>query len=64
MNLHCPIAGLPKTSPDDLAAIAPLVARLQDGAPVTEAQQFPRGTLLPDGRLDRTRPDGYFRTGN
>jgi Ran GTPase-activating protein (RanGAP) involved in mRNA processing and transport len=65
VNLHCPIDGLPTTSPDDLAAIAPLVARLQDDAPVTEAQQFPRGTLLPDGRLDLCKqnlgPEGCAR---
>lgn len=65
MNLHCPIDGLPESGPDDLAAIAPLVARLGDDAPVTEAQQFPRGTLLPDGRLDLCKqnlgPEGCAR---
>src|SRR5260370_14061932 len=50
---------VPRATQQDLA---PLVAHLtSDGAP-TDALAFPRGTLLPDGRLDLCKqgvgPDG------
>jgi Ran GTPase-activating protein (RanGAP) involved in mRNA processing and transport len=38
--------------PCDLSELTPLLERLHSNAPVTDPLTFPRGTLLPDGRLD------------
>ncbi|MDB4931137.1 MAG: gala protein, partial [Myxococcaceae bacterium] len=51
-------------TPGDLTLFAPLLARLALPHPPTEALRFPRGTLLPDGRLDLCKqgvgPDGAW----
>jgi Ran GTPase-activating protein (RanGAP) involved in mRNA processing and transport len=43
---------VPELAPCDAAELVPLVSRLEADEPVTEPLVFPRGTLLPDGRLD------------
>lgn len=50
----CPVMPLEDFTPCDLSELAPLIDRLEtlDDAPVADAVAFPRGTLLPDGRLD------------
>ncbi|MBC8103038.1 MAG: ribonuclease inhibitor [Cytophagales bacterium] len=62
MLVHCPIAIPYEIQPCDPAEIAPLAAHLLANRPVTEATVFPRGTALPDGRLDLCKqslgPDG------
>lgn len=45
----CQVKTLPLATPEELA---PLCAALRENRPLTEAVTFPRGTLLPDGRLD------------
>ncbi|MFC7485063.1 hypothetical protein ACFQX7_40380 [Luedemannella flava] len=49
--VRCP-APLTHTGADHDRELDPLVARLDDPAPVPDALTFPRGTLQPDGRLD------------
>ncbi len=39
------------------AELAPLLSALRSGAPVDEPTYFPRGCLLPDGRLDLCKQD-------
>jgi Ran GTPase-activating protein (RanGAP) involved in mRNA processing and transport len=51
-TILCPIKGplpAPNCPPSELA---PLLDMLRENRPVTEPRTFPRGTLLPDGRLD------------
>jgi hypothetical protein len=36
----------------DRPSLLPLLEKLEANEPVTEVTTFPRGTLLPDGRLD------------
>jgi len=43
---------VPGAQPCDPAELAPLVEALRAGVAVEEPTAFPRGTLLPDGRLD------------
>ena len=52
VRIHCPIRGVIEIAPPDLEEIAPLVAHLQSDRPVEKQTQFPRGTVMPDGRLD------------
>jgi len=59
---HCPAVAVPAVvacNPDELR---PLVDWLATARPATEAMQFPRGTVLPGGRLDLCKqsigPDG------
>jgi len=51
-TILCPIKGplAPPTCPP--AELAPLLAMLSENRAVTEPLALPRGTLLPDGRLD------------
>src|SRR5258708_6944721 len=42
----------PDFVPCDLAELAPLLQHLRHGADALDALAFPRGTLLPGGRLD------------
>jgi Ran GTPase-activating protein (RanGAP) involved in mRNA processing and transport len=55
----CTVSLLPRATPKDLA---PLLQKLRANEEVSEAQVFPRGTLLVDGRLDLCKqslgPDG------
>jgi len=59
---HCPAVWVPAIAPCDPAELAPLVAWLERGEAASEPVQFPRGTVLPDGRLDLCKqsigPDG------
>src|SRR5262245_38954211 len=51
-TILCPIKGplpAPTCLPDELA---PLLDTLRNNRAVAEPMTFPRGTLLPDGRLD------------
>jgi Ran GTPase-activating protein (RanGAP) involved in mRNA processing and transport len=51
-TIHCPIKG-PLPAPDcPPAELAPLLGALCESRPVAAPRAFPRGTLLPDGRLD------------
>ncbi|BAU12905.1 hypothetical protein LEP3755_34380 [Leptolyngbya sp. NIES-3755] len=50
--LHCPIPQPLETTPNVLTELAPLIEHLRSNQPITEAIAFPRGTVLPDGRLD------------
>jgi hypothetical protein len=50
---HCPAVAVPAVVPCDPAELAPLVDWLAGAAAAPDAPiQFPRGTVLPDGRLD------------
>lgn len=52
MEVLCPIKGplpAPSCPPEELA---PLLGLLRENRPVSEPTTLPRGTLLPDGRLD------------
>jgi hypothetical protein len=51
-TIHCPIADTIETTPDELAFLAPLLDHLRANVPVTQQTTFPRGTVMPDGRLD------------
>lgn len=50
--IHCPIQDVMETAPDVLEAIFPLIEHLQTNIPVTRQTTFPRGIVMPDGRLD------------
>ena len=50
--VHCPVRGVYDITPCDASEIAPLLAFLQENREAEEAVAFPRGTVLPDGRLD------------
>ncbi|WP_013320229.1 hypothetical protein [Gloeothece verrucosa] len=49
---HCPIDEAVESGAKDLEEIVPLIEYLQGNIPVTEPVRFPRGTMMPDGRLD------------
>jgi Ran GTPase-activating protein (RanGAP) involved in mRNA processing and transport len=51
-SINCPLHNVPELVPCDLGEVQPLVDHLRANQPVTEPVRFPRGTLLPDGRLD------------
>ena len=50
--LHCPQPQPIETTPDVLNELTPLIAYLATNSDVTERITFPRGTLMPDGKLD------------
>ncbi|GAB2964333.1 hypothetical protein GCM10027280_61500 [Micromonospora polyrhachis] len=50
--VRCPAISHPETGLADPADFGPLLARLGDPAGVEQSEEFPRGTLQPDGRLD------------
>ncbi|TDD94774.1 gala protein [Actinomadura rubrisoli] len=50
--VRCPAIEHPDLPLADPAALGPLLARLEDGAPVGGDEAFPLGTLRGDGRMD------------
>jgi len=50
--VHCPIKGPIVFDACPLEEVVPLIEHLSLNQPVENATQFPRGTVLPDGRLD------------
>ncbi len=65
VTTHCPAVGVPHVVPCDPAELAPLVAWLERREAAAAPLAFPRGTVLPDGRLDLCKqslgPDGARR---
>lgn len=59
---HCPAVAVPAVQVCDPAELQPLVGWLRAGEAAAEPVRFPRGTVLPDGRLDLCKqsigPDG------
>ena len=55
--LECPLVHREDFTPCDARELEPLIDFLRVGAPVTQRTDFPRGTLLPDGRLDLCKQD-------
>ena len=51
-TIHCPIKGPLPAPTCPPAELAPLLEALEANQPASEPRRFPRGTLLPDGRLD------------
>lgn len=51
-ELRCPAIAVPDFEPCEAAELEPLLAWLRTDAPLTAPCVFPRGTALPDGRLD------------
>jgi Ran GTPase-activating protein (RanGAP) involved in mRNA processing and transport len=51
-EINCPIIRVPEVFPCELSELEPLILHLESNTPVEETQIFPRGALLPDGRLD------------
>ncbi len=64
-QIHCPIKGPYDFEPCDSKEVTPLVEFLESNQPVESPIEFPRGTMLPDGRLDLCKqdlgPDGCLR---
>lgn len=50
--IHCPIDTATETTPYNLNELELLIKHLQTNLPVTIPKTFPRGTVMPDGRLD------------
>lgn len=50
--VRCPVIAHPEAGLADPTEFAPLLGRLRDPAEVRADEEFPRGTLRPDGRLD------------
>lgn len=50
--VNCLLPQALETTPEVLADLGALLAHLQANQPVTERTIFPRGTVMPDGRLD------------
>ncbi|GAA3919619.1 gala protein [Actinoplanes auranticolor] len=50
--VRCPAITDPGTGLADPGDFTPLLARLADTAAVAQPEEFPRGTVQPDGRLD------------
>lgn len=50
--IHCPISGPTAFAACPVDEVEPLVDFLKHSESVTEAKTFPRGTIMPDGRLD------------
>lgn len=51
-ELLCPAIRVPDFEPCAASELEPLLAWLRSDAPLDEVTTFPRGTFLPDGRLD------------
>lgn len=62
---HCPAVAVPAVTPCDPAELQPLIDYLRRGEQPSDALAFPRGTVLPGGRLDLCKqalgPDGAAR---
>lgn len=62
VKTHCPAVAVPAFTPCDPAELAPLTGWLALDQAAAAALRFPRGTVLPDGRLDLCKqaigPDG------
>jgi Leucine Rich Repeat (LRR) protein len=52
VKTHCPAVAVPEVTPCDPAELAPLVEWLGRGEAADAPARFPRGTVLPGGRLD------------
>lgn len=52
VTTRCPAVGVPTVAPCEPAELAPLVAWLGERRGAAAPLAFPRGTVLPDGRLD------------
>mgnify|MGYP002623196634 CR=1 FL=1 len=63
--VRCPAIEVPDVPMADPARLDPLIARLGDARPVVAAEEFPLGTLQPDGRVDLCKqglgPEGVAR---
>lgn len=51
-EINCPVIRVPEVTPCEISELQPLLLHLEANVPIEETQIFPRGTLLPDGRLD------------
>jgi len=51
-TINCPVQHPLETVSDIFTQIYPLIAHLQTNVTVIEQTTFPRGTVMPDGRLD------------
>ena len=64
-KIHCPIKGTYDFESCGSEEVTPLIEFLQLNEPVELLTKFPRGTMLPDGRLDLCKqnlgPEGCFR---
>ncbi len=62
---HCPAVAVPAITPCDPTELQPLIDYLRSGEQPDETVAFPRGTVLPGGRLDLCKqsigPDGAQR---
>lgn len=62
---HCPAVAVPAVTPCDPMELQPLIDYLRGGEQPADARSFPRGTVLPGGRLDLCKqsigPDGAAR---
>lgn len=62
---HCPAVAVPAVTPCDPAELQPLIDYLRRGEQPSDALAFPRGTVLPGGRLDLCKqaigPEGAAR---
>ena len=66
--IHCPVRGPLPFEPCPREEVEPVIEHLNSNNPVDEAVVFPRGTHLPDGRLDLCKqnlgPNGCRRVAN
>jgi hypothetical protein len=51
-EINCPIIRVPEVLHCDINELAPLLQHLEANKVVEKPEVFPRGALLPDGRLD------------
>lgn len=62
IEVACPIQGPISFIPCSIEEVKPIADFLSSGSDVAESTSFPRGTLMPDGRLDLCKqslgPDG------
>ncbi|MEO8705225.1 MAG: gala protein [Kofleriaceae bacterium] len=65
VKTHCPAVAVPAITPCDPDELAPLIEFLERDEPADTTTSFPRGTVLPGGRLDLCKqsigPDGAER---
>lgn len=50
--LHCPLPDPFESPSEDLIELKSLIDYLHTNQPITQKTVFPRGTVMPDGRLD------------
>ncbi|MBB4933771.1 hypothetical protein F4561_004591 [Lipingzhangella halophila] len=64
-SVRCPVIAVPDIPVADPGELRPLLDRLADPVPVRAAEEFPRGTLCSDGRVDLCKqglgPEGARR---